>query len=239
MDIDYLLMLQSFREETLGGALNGVATFISDFIVDPWMLMFFCIVYWVFSKRDAFFFFATYAMVEFVNALIKLTACVYRPWIKDPRVVPAGDAITQATGYSFPSGHSITAVATYGSIAVWQAKKKRIWIVVICVFMILVTMFSRNFLGVHYPQDVLVGMLHSGILLFINIKLLAWIEKGDAKRDICVFVVGIVLVIAALLYINFKPYPTDYVEGKLLVDPAKMMVDGNAATGMFVGLLVG
>ena len=30
----------------------------------------------------------------------------------------------------------------------------------------------------------------------------------------------------AILYISFKPYPMDYVDGKLLVDPQKMMVDG-------------
>lgn len=34
-----------------------------------------------------------------------------------------------------------------------------------------------------------------------------------------------------LLYISLKPYPTDYVDGKLIVNPAKMVLDGYKDTG--------
>ena len=45
MDIDYLLLLQNFREATLGGALNDAATKLSDFVVGPIPIMVAAIVY--------------------------------------------------------------------------------------------------------------------------------------------------------------------------------------------------
>ena len=53
-----------------------------------------------------------------VNGLLKVAACVYRPWIRDPRVVPNEKALAEATGYSFPSGHSMNAAAVYGGGAI-------------------------------------------------------------------------------------------------------------------------
>lgn len=238
MDIDYLLMLQNFRENVLGGTFNDLGTFISDFIVAPWMLMFFCIVMWNFSKKDGFYFFLTYSLGEVVNAMIKLTACVYRPWISDERVLPARDSKTHATGYSFPSGHSLTAMCTYGTLAKWQWSKRK-WISIICIVLIAVTMFSRNFLGVHFPQDVLVGAGHGFIILLICIPFSKWLEKCDGKKEIFVLIGGLLIAALMILYIEFKPYPLDYVDGKLLVDPAKITEDGFAAIGMFVGLTIG
>ena len=45
------------------------------------------------------------------------------------------------------------------------------------------------------------------------------------KEDIFLIVSFIVGWIG-IVYITFKPYPMDYVDGKLLVDPQKMMNDG-------------
>ena len=80
------------------------------------------LVYWCVDKRSGLYTLASYSLSVAVNAVVKLTACVYRPWIRDSRIVPAGDAITTATGYSFPSGHSSTAAPIYGSLAVSSKK---------------------------------------------------------------------------------------------------------------------
>ncbi len=76
------------------------------------------LIYWCVSKE-----FGTYLLMGFsgnrlVNGLLKVTACAYRPWIRDARVVPYGDAITTATGYSFPSGHTMNAATLFGGGAV-------------------------------------------------------------------------------------------------------------------------
>ena len=58
-----------------------------------------------------------------INQLAKNIMCINRPWIKDSRVVPDPVALKGATGYSFPSGHSQTAMSVYGTIA--AASKRR------------------------------------------------------------------------------------------------------------------
>ncbi len=59
------------------------------------------------------------ALTPFMEAIsyFAVSVCAYRPWIRDVRVLPAGDAIKTATGYSFPSGHTTTATPIYGGLA--------------------------------------------------------------------------------------------------------------------------
>lgn len=100
-------------------------------------------------------------------------------------------------------------------------------------------MFSRNFLGVHYLHDVLIGAGEVTIVLFLCIPFSKWLEKCDTKKAIFVLIGGILISIAMLLYINLKPYPLDYINGELLADPKKMSIDAYAAVGMFSGLTIG
>ena len=62
---------------------------------------------------------------------------------------------------------------------------------------------------------------------------------GDNKKLDILSVLGIIAVVFALIYIQVKPYPMDYVDGVLLVDPNKMMNDCFKACGAFLGLIVG
>lgn len=79
-------------------------------------------------------------------------------------------------------------------------------------------MFSRNYLGVHTPQDVIVGCFSTFLLLFINTYLYKWIEADVKNHDITFIIIGFTVIVALVVYITFKPYPMDYVDGTLLVD---------------------
>jgi len=59
------------------------------------------------------------------------------------------------------------------------------------------------------------------------------------KRILIASAAGILLVAATLVYIKLKPYPMDYVDGKLLVDPQKMMPDTFKGCGGLLGLIIG
>ena len=59
----------------------------------------------------------------------------------------------------------MTAATLYGGMAVCARKMMR-WISVLCVILILLTGFSRNYLGVHTPQDVLVGLTEGALMLW-------------------------------------------------------------------------
>lgn len=174
---------------------------------------------------------------EVTNGLIKLTVCAYRPWIRSDLIEPAGDSKTAATGYSFPSGHTVKATEIYGTSFVWQKDKRR-WISVLCAVLIVLTGFSRNFLGVHTPQDVICGFLEASILICVVGFAQKKINGNEKTLDILT-VVGLIFVVFALIYITQKSYPLDYVDGELLVDPQKMMPDSFKACGELTGLLVG
>ena len=157
---------------------------------------------------------------------MKLTVCAYRPWIRDARVHPAGDAITTATGYSFPSGHTVTAGPIYGGLAVVSWSWKKFVSVILGIFLLL-TAFSRNYLGVHTPQDVFVGICESVFWLIIVAKIFTYLDEHPEKENL-LLLICFILGWLGIVYITFKPYPMDYVDGKLLVDPQKMMNDGYA-----------
>ena len=222
MDIEYLLFLQRLREMT-NDILTPFMEWISLFAVS-YLVFIPCLIYWIYDKRKGLFPLATYFLCVGINAVVKLTACVYRPWIRDPRVVPAGDSIKTATGYSFPSGHTASAGPLYGGMArVFHDSKK--WISWICMILVLITGFSRNYLGVHTPQDVVVAMLESLACIYVMHKIFPYVEKNPEKEDI-LLLFEFLFAVAALVYVTYKPYPMEYIDGVLIVDPEKMMNDG-------------
>ena len=73
------------------------------------------------------------------------------------------DSGYQASFYSFPSGHATVAVGFYGMLTVILAYRSRgaaRWAVAGCgLLVVLLIGFSRLYLGVHYPTDILAGYL--------------------------------------------------------------------------------
>lgn len=188
MDIEYLLFLQNFRN-AINDALTPFMEMISLFAV-TYLVIFPAFVYWCVDKRSGLYTLASYNVCVAVNAVVKLTACVYRPWIRDARILPAGDSITTATGYSFPSGHTVSAGPLYGGLAVSTWEKMR-WISVLCIICIALTGFSRNYLGVHTPQDVLVGLTESVLVLWGMSALFKYLANHPEKENIFLLI-GIV-----------------------------------------------
>ena len=87
---------------------------------------------------------------------------------------PVDINLIEETGYSFPSGHSLTAMAFYGFIIYivnkYNLKYKKIYTILLSLLIIMIG-FSRIYLGVHYPTDVFGGLTFSlaYLIIFINI----------------------------------------------------------------------
>lgn len=193
-------------------------------------------IYWCVDKRQGVYTMLTWGTGRMINGLIKVTVCAYRPWIRDARIMPVEGAKTTATGYSFPSGHTTTATAVFGSIAF--SKKITKMLRCLMIFMVFIVGFSRNYLGVHTPQDVLVGC-GSTVLVLLFIRWL--LEAVDKKKnlDIAVLITGMILSVCVMVYAGNKTYPIDYdAAGVLIVDPAKMAIDTYKGCGFFMAVLI-
>jgi len=236
MDISILLGLQDFR--------NGAGAFLAEFMKKMTFLgelntalVLLAILYWCVQKELGTYLMMGWCGNRLLNGALKVTACVYRPWIRDARIVPYGDSITTATGYSFPSGHSMNAATLYGGLAVRKGTSRGLRIVTLVI--VALVAFSRIFLGVHTPQDILVGIGAGILVMWLTGKLMSWVETHPEK-DWIVVCIGIGLTAALAVYAAVKPYPEDYdANGKLIVDGAKMANDTFKAVGWVVAFLTG
>lgn len=236
MDINILLALQDFR--------NGAGSFLAAFLSKmTWLgelntaIVIMALLYWCVNKDIGAYFLMGWSGNRLVNGLLKVTACAYRPWIRDARIVPYGDSITTATGYSFPSGHTMNAATLFGGVAIHKDYPRAMRIVL--GLLVLLVGFSRNYLGVHTPQDVLVGIISGTLVMFLTMKLMQWV-KLHPEKDLLVAGIGVGLAIAVAIYAAVKPYPVDMDEtGKVLVDGAKMANDTFKGVSWCVAFLCG
>ena len=194
------------------------------------------LIYWCLDKKLGEYMLLSAAGASLVNGLAKITACVYRPWILDSRVQPVKNAIATATGYSFPSGHTTDATVLFGGPVI-RGKLPKILNIALILCIVLVG-FSRNYLGVHSVLDVIFGFILTLIVLLIFSKLFDMLEEKP-NLDIVISCVVIAISVLVIIYASTKSYPMDYdAAGKLLVDPAKLIVDTFQCAGLAIGTFI-
>lgn len=92
-----------------------------------------------------------------------------------PRPMPPFPLL-DVSGYSFPSMHAAVSLATFGFLAFMVLRRMHPpssrHVVAGCIVSLpFLIGFSRVYLGVHYPSDVLVGWLVGGLCLYAGILL--------------------------------------------------------------------
>lgn len=192
--MDYLYFLQQLRDAAPTW-LNEAILFVSEFSGGVGGLAVMALVFWCISKAAGIFLMMNFSLAYVCNGIIKNILQVPRPFLRDPRLTP----YTPATGYSFPSGHTMLATGFYGGLALWQRKRK--WLAAIFVALALFTGLSRNWLGAHTIQDVAAGILCSCGVIALNCLLLRAMDR-DGSKDWAVLAGAAVL---CLLYCLFLP----------------------------------
>ncbi len=236
MDIEYLLWLQGLRE-SWGSSAEFAVTLITNIPKSPLSALIPGILFWCVSKRAGLFLLLMASFGRLINTLIKDTFCVYRPWVLDSQVQPAAEALEKASSYSMPSGHTQGAAAIYGGLAYFY-RHKLPRLIIPCAIIILAVGFSRNFLGVHTPQDVLIAILETFIVMLAAEKIFDLSAK-DSRFGALFFAAGIIFLLAAALYILTKDYPMDYLNGELIVSPLQARIDSLDSLGGAAGFLFG
>ena len=235
MDMEYLLFLQEIRESWSG--TETVAAIISAIPKSPLSAIIPGILFWCINRRAGLFLLFLSSFGRMINTLIKDTACVYRPWILDSDINPAGDAMKKASSYSMPSGHTQFATAIYGGLAYFYRKKFPV-LIIPCILLILAVAVSRNFLGVHTPQDVLVAIVETVAVIFLADKLFDKMEN-DKNFTKTAFIAGIVFCAISAIYIFTKSYPVDYLNGKIIVTETAAKLDSIDSIGCALAFLIG
>lgn len=188
-------------------------------------------VFWCVSKRHGYYLLAVGFAGTVLNQFLKLLFRIPRPWVLDSDFTIVESARAQATGYSFPSGHSQNAIGTFGGIARFTRRK---WVRVAAIVAAVLVPLSRMYLGVHTPLDVGVAAVIAVALVFALYPLM---ERSDSRHGVMGAVLAVMLALAAgyLLFVSLYPFPAD-------VDAANLASGVENAwklLGATVGMLVG
>ena len=186
------------------------------------------IIFWCVDKYQGYYLMGVGLFGNMANQFLKILCRIPRPWVRDPNFHALESAILEASGYSFPSGHSQTAVGTFGCIAATQKHKV---IRAVCIAIMVLVPLSRMYVGVHTPADVLVGSGMALIMVFAFKPLML----GKGKKNIpIVYAVLTVLSLVYLLFVEFYPFPAD-IDAHNYESAVK---NGYTFIGCFVGLLI-
>lgn len=204
--MDLLYLLEKIRTP----GLNELMLLITRLGEETAFLVVALIVFWCVDKRRGYFIMAVGFMGTMINQVLKLVCAVPRPWVLDPEFTILEQAREAASGYSFPSGHTSTAVGTFGAFA---ATEKRRWVAVAAIVLAALVGFSRMYVGVHTPYDVLAGALCALVLVFACRNV---VMQEKTKGMYVLLGIMLVMGIGYLLYVEFFPFPGDIDEANLL-----------------------
>lgn len=111
------------------------------------------ILYWKVNRTFAWQFLVALLLSMLSVTIVKELVQAPRPHLAYPSNVQG--LVTQ-NGYGFPSGHVITAVMLSIVIGRWINQQ---WMWVVGIVYVMMVGWARMYAGVHYPQDVMGGLL--------------------------------------------------------------------------------
>lgn len=168
----YWLVVENLRSDWLTPIMESFSALATPVSLIAMLLV---IAAFAPGKRPGWFCTVNLALAALLNVVLKTL-------IQRPR--PEGFRLAVESGFSFPSGHSMAAMAFFGLI-VWMAwhyeQDRRQRLILTAAFSAVIAMIgiSRIYLGVHYASDVLGGFCASIIWLVFYTKLAAPAFLGE------------------------------------------------------------
>jgi membrane-associated phospholipid phosphatase len=163
------------------------------------------VVFWCVSKVGGYYLLSVGFLGTVMNQFLKMLFRIPRPWVLDPNFDIVESAREAATGYSFPSGHTQSAVGTFGGLARMTKKNWLRWVLVV---LVLLVAFSRMYLGVHTPLDVGVSLGIGAVLVLVLWPLVRSAEEKPA-RMLWVLLGMLACSVAFLLFMEIYQFPAD------------------------------
>jgi len=165
-EIQFMAWLQSFESDFLTAVATGFTMMGEEYL----MILIIGLVYWSLDKNLGRKISLALSGTMVCGAFFKCLAMRRRPYMDNPEIQciraahPDEELMSvTAQGYSFPSLHAAMSAATYGSLARETGKKLLGYLAFILPLFI---GLSRNYLGVHYPTDVIGGWIIGAVVVF-------------------------------------------------------------------------
>lgn len=196
-----LYALESIRVPWLDAVMSAITHLGEETVFMVAALL----VFWCISKRHGYYLLAVGFAGTVLNQFLKLLFRIPRPWVLDSDFTIVESARAEATGYSFPSGHTQNAVGTFGGMALFTRRR---WVRVAAIAAAVLVPFSRMYLGVHTPLDVGVAAITAVILL---LALYPVMERSESQPRIMAALIGgmLLLSVGYLLFVLLYHFPAD------------------------------
>jgi hypothetical protein len=174
-----------------------------------------------------------------INDVFKMALHSPRPYWYSTKV----HTLATETSFGVPSGHAQNSTVVWGIVA---AGLRKWWAWLVAILLILLIGFSRLYLGVHFPHDVLLGLLIGGLLLWLVLRfwdpVVAWAKKKSLSQQIiAAFLASLVLVLLPLIpfvwlkVIHWQP-PQEWAA---YATQAISLEGASTTAGTFFGLMAG
>lgn len=197
--MELLYLLEKIRVPVLNEFMLAVTTLGEETA----FLVIALILFWCVDKYVGYYTLSVGFVGTLANQFLKLLFRIPRPWVLDENFTILEQARAAATGYSFPSGHTQSAVGTFGSIACTTRRKGlRITAIVLAALVA----FSRMYIGVHTPLDVGVSVV---IALVLIIAIHPFVFKNDRKYMPILLGIMLALAVGYLCFVELFPFPAD------------------------------
>ena len=191
--LDFIIMIQQIDTPLLDSLFRAITSLGDELfylLLFPFLLW--CVDFYLGIRVGIIFLLSVY-----INTGLKEIFQQPRPF----EILPEIQKV-HAYGYGFPSGHAQSSLVVWGSIAYW---KKQIWIRNLSVLLIILIGFSRIYLGVHFPTDILGGWLFGGLILGLSYFIFLKIKLDFIQGNMIFKIISITLFPVILLQIQSSP----------------------------------
>lgn len=199
--MDILYALEKIRTPFWNGVMSAMTQLGGEVI----FIVAAVVVFWCVSKWEGYYLMTIAFCGTVLNQFLKLICRVPRPWVRDPNFTIVESARAEATGYSFPSGHTQNAIGLFGGMARWGGRR---WVRLGLTALALVIAFSRMYLGVHTPADVGVSLVLAAALV---LGLYPLMRRAQEKPRYMGYVLAAMLVVsgAFVVFVETCGFPAD------------------------------
>lgn len=168
--MNIILAIQKFHNPFL----DNFFIFITMLGEEVFGIILFLLIFWCIDKalghKIMFAFFTSLCLNNSIKDIFMAERPIGKPGIRSLRV-------DTATGYSFPSGHTQGVTTLLGTIATHMKKR---WFTLLSIVIVTLVAISRLYLGVHWPRDVIFGIIFGIIsIVFSNYLYKISVEKHN------------------------------------------------------------